>query len=66
MVPDMRKYLKRGVAMLIAVSRLETVGGQATSGGSRSMILAMVLIGVSTVATLAWIAMGIWLLSKLF
>jgi hypothetical protein len=52
--------------MFIAASHLETTGGRTKAAGSRHIILAMALIWVSALATLAWIAMGIWLLFVLF
>jgi hypothetical protein len=61
-----KKNRRKGAAMLFAASHLETADAKASSAGSRQIILAMALIGVSALATLIWVAMGIWLLSKLF
>jgi hypothetical protein len=66
MLPILKKYRSRAATMLIAASQPETTAEKAANARSQHPILAMVLIGVSALATLAWIAMGIWLLVKLF
>jgi hypothetical protein len=54
------------IAADIAPSHLEIAASQTHADSGRRPLLAMILIGVSLLATFAWVAAMVWLAKSLF